>query len=103
MIINSQAKARKIKAKKNAVLGKTIKETIEFISSSKLQTDEKTTLEQTKSDDSEEQRAMLLLQAEALIEQGNIDEAESLYVSALESYNQALEIYTKTSVPEGLV
>ena len=35
------------------------------------------------------------MQADMLTEQGNLDEVESLYDNALDSFKQALEIYTQ--------
>ena len=37
----------------------------------------------------------LQLEADELLEQGNIEEAESFYEEALDFYGQALEIYKK--------
>ena len=45
----------------------------------------------------------LQLEADELLEQGNIEEAESYYEEALALYNKALEIYKRIDYPKGIV
>ena len=48
-----------------------------------------------------EQEQLFLLEAESLIEQGNIEEAECFYDNAMEFYKQAMSIYETINHPKG--
>ena len=52
---------------------------------------------------SDEEQQHLVLQAEALLEQGNIHEVASSYAEALHAYNEALEIYSKIQDARGII
>ena len=50
----------------------------------------------------EEQKQQFKTQADMLLEQGDIEEAESIYDVAIEKYQQALELYLRIDDREGV-
>ena len=84
-----------IRATADSELGKTIAKTEAFLSGKEEQGDENAEIiENTES---------LRLEAEELLEKGNLEEAEAFYEEALACYNQALEIYQTLKYPKGIV
>ena len=59
-------------------------------------------IELTKIELSEGNIQQLKIQADMLVEQGDLDETQSLYDEALTAYNDALEIYSKVYSKMGL-
>ena len=57
----------------------------------------------TTDDRGEEEIEDLKLEGDDLLEQGNIEEAESFYEEALELYNQAMEIYKRIGRTKGII
>ena len=52
---------------------------------------------------SEEQRQQLKTKADMLLEQGDLDETQSVYDEALTAYNDALEIYSTLEDAQGII
>ena len=88
--------AKEINSGENSDLGKLIPETEQFLSSSlPVESKDTSTSALIAKEVTEQQRQQLKIQADMLIEQGDLDEVESLYDAALESFIQAFEIYTQ--------
>ena len=51
----------------------------------------------------EEEKEYLEVEADDLLERGNVEEAESFYEEALELYNQALDIYKRIDHAKGII
>ena len=60
-------------------------------------------IELTKIELSEGNIQQLKIQADMLVEQGDLDETQSLYEEALTAYNDALEIYSKIQDARGII
>ena len=59
--------------------------------------------ELTKIELSEGDIQQIKMQADMLVEQGDLDETQSLYDEALTAYNEALEIYSKIQDARGII
>ena len=95
--------AQEINSGDTSDLGKLIFETEQFLSSvSSIDSNETSSPLFVAKEVTEEQRQRLKIQADILIEQGDLDEVESLYDAALESFIQAFEIYTQIEYLNGV-
>ena len=96
--------AKDINIAEQSEFHKLITETAQFLVSSPIKEDsvESSSGPSTEVELTKEQRQQLKIHADMLTEKGDLDEGESLYDSALDSFTQSLEIYTQIEHLKGV-
>ena len=96
--------AQKVNSGKNSELGKLITETEQFLSSASLiESKESSSSGLVAKEVSDESNQQSKIQADMLVEQGDLDETQSLYDEALVAYKGALEIYSTLEDAPGII